>query len=459
MRRQTPPRAALWIAGVATALALPAGAMAADTTNGQDTGRYAPSNAQQDARQRDAATDVNRKDVGTLDRTTLRADTMVDNQRASQLISAEVRNPQNQTLGKIHEAVIDADQGQAQYAILSHGGLMGIGDKLLAVPLHKLQMSANRNYVVLDVSLQKVKDAKGFSGDSYPARADFAWAGFEKSNQRKSNAGAMNLDSNSDLNGSSEQIIYRQTQTREERVYGLQGDRMSDRVVRDPVEQPRARLRFNTLTRSYEYIPEQEQRAQARAQATAQRELYGLQGDARQPQQRDQVQLDTTNRSYEYKAQRDTTQSSAKADLHADKARSGQDHTMMKRDFAAIDWRADDAWTHKLSAIVGLDVNDSQGTDVAEINDVVIDLSSGRIQYAALSTGAWYEFGTTKLVAVPWSAIHIDPANDVARLNVTQNKLGSAPTIERNNWPNLSDREFSQQVDDYFGTAEPRTMD
>jgi len=47
--------------------------------------------------------------------------------RASKLIGSEVRNPQNEKLGKIEDLIVDTKGQTAHYAILSFGGIAGIG--------------------------------------------------------------------------------------------------------------------------------------------------------------------------------------------------------------------------------------------------------------------------------------------------------------------------------------------
>ena len=49
-----------------------------------------------------------------------------------------IYNGANEKLGKIEEIVIDPAAGKIRYAVLSYGGLLGIGDKYFAVPWQKL---------------------------------------------------------------------------------------------------------------------------------------------------------------------------------------------------------------------------------------------------------------------------------------------------------------------------------
>src|SRR5665811_1153407 len=53
---------------------------------------------------------------------------------ANSLISSKVVDSAFEDIGKIEEVMIDLSNGGISYAVLAHGGVIGIGDKLLAIP-------------------------------------------------------------------------------------------------------------------------------------------------------------------------------------------------------------------------------------------------------------------------------------------------------------------------------------
>ncbi len=63
--------------------------------------------------------------------------------RVSSIIGASVINKANETVGNIDDIIVAAD-GKAQYAILSVGGFLGVGSRLVAVPFDELSLEANR---------------------------------------------------------------------------------------------------------------------------------------------------------------------------------------------------------------------------------------------------------------------------------------------------------------------------
>ena len=50
------------------------------------------------------------------------------------VIGSKVVNAQKENLGRIEELVLDAGAGRIAYAVLSFGGVLGMGDKYFAIP-------------------------------------------------------------------------------------------------------------------------------------------------------------------------------------------------------------------------------------------------------------------------------------------------------------------------------------
>jgi len=91
---------------------------------------------------------------------------------ASTVAGDEVVNPGGESLGKVEEVVLDVDNDRIAYAVLSFGGLFGIGDKLFAVPWEALELDHENKRFVLDVPREKLERAPGFPKDEWPDFAD-----------------------------------------------------------------------------------------------------------------------------------------------------------------------------------------------------------------------------------------------------------------------------------------------
>jgi sporulation protein YlmC with PRC-barrel domain len=94
---------------------------------------------------------------------------------ASGLINQRVRNSAGENLGKIEDVVVDPATGAIQYAVLSFGGFLGMGDKLFAIPWSLLSTSPDKDYVLLNVDKQTLEKAPGFDRKHWPDMADTAW--------------------------------------------------------------------------------------------------------------------------------------------------------------------------------------------------------------------------------------------------------------------------------------------
>jgi sporulation protein YlmC with PRC-barrel domain len=83
--------------------------------------------------------------------------------RASKVIGSSVVNEAGDTVGKVDEIIVGPD-GKAPFVVLSVGGFLGIGDKLVALPYE--QMKTDGKKIVLP----------GATKDSLKALPEFKYA-------------------------------------------------------------------------------------------------------------------------------------------------------------------------------------------------------------------------------------------------------------------------------------------
>jgi len=95
---------------------------------------------------------------------------------ADTLEGNDVYNSAGDELGSIKDIMIDVPRGRVAYAVLSRGGVLGIGDKLFAIPWAALTLDTDRKCFVLNVDAETLKNAPGFDKDNWPAMADETWA-------------------------------------------------------------------------------------------------------------------------------------------------------------------------------------------------------------------------------------------------------------------------------------------
>ena len=96
---------------------------------------------------------------------------------ADTLLGNDVYNKDGEDLGDIKEFMIDMASGKVAYAVLSFGGVLGMGDTLFAVPWPALKLDTVNKRFTLDVPKATLKDAPGFDKDKWPTMSDKTWAG------------------------------------------------------------------------------------------------------------------------------------------------------------------------------------------------------------------------------------------------------------------------------------------
>lgn len=109
-------------------------------------------------------------------RTDIRQGYGTDLMSSTSLVGNDVRNAANEDLGDIKDLMMDMPSGRVSYAVLSFGGILGMGEKLFAVPWEALKLDRENKCFILDVDKDRLEDAPGFSDDAWPNMADHAWA-------------------------------------------------------------------------------------------------------------------------------------------------------------------------------------------------------------------------------------------------------------------------------------------
>lgn len=100
--------------------------------------------------------------------------------KASEVIGSKVKNGAGEDLGKVEDFVIDPNDGTIEYAVLSSGGFLGIGDKLISVPFSLLRAPEVREgsdlaHFTLDADKAKLENAPRFPKDQWPNVDEPSW--------------------------------------------------------------------------------------------------------------------------------------------------------------------------------------------------------------------------------------------------------------------------------------------
>jgi len=92
------------------------------------------------------------------------------------------------------------------------------------------------------------------------------------------------------------------------------------------------------------------------------------------------------------------------------------------------------------------------GDSIGKLEELMIDVLTGRVAYAVLSFGGFLGFGD-KLFALPWSAITVDEVNQQLIVNISKAELEAMEGFDKNHWPDLGDLEYATGVYRQWGAT------
>ena len=81
--------------------------------------------------------------------------------RGSKVIGATVRNDANETVGKVDDIIIRPDD-RVLFAVLSVGGFLGMGDRLVVVPYEQLRFDGEDKAVLAGATKEGLKQLPEF---------------------------------------------------------------------------------------------------------------------------------------------------------------------------------------------------------------------------------------------------------------------------------------------------------
>jgi len=92
--------------------------------------------------------------------------------RATEIVGKTVVNFEGENVGEIKDLMVNHADGQVTYAILSFGGILGLGDKLFAVPWVSLSHDKTNNRFRMNANKDLLKNAPGFDKSNWPDMSD-----------------------------------------------------------------------------------------------------------------------------------------------------------------------------------------------------------------------------------------------------------------------------------------------
>lgn len=91
------------------------------------------------------------------------------------ICGASVAAADGESLGTISELMVDGDSGAIVYAVLAYGGVLGVGEKLFALPWTAFDVDAASGALSLPIARARFEALPGFDKDAWPTAPDPAF--------------------------------------------------------------------------------------------------------------------------------------------------------------------------------------------------------------------------------------------------------------------------------------------
>ncbi len=101
------------------------------------------------------------------------------------------------------------------------------------------------------------------------------------------------------------------------------------------------------------------------------------------------------------------------------------------------------------STLIGDPIENPQGEKLGKLEEIMLDLQSGRIAYAVLSFGGFLGMGE-KLFAIPWQKLHIDELRKCIILNANKQQFKDMPGFDKSHWPDMADPSWQSQISNFY---------
>ena len=135
-------------------------------------------------------------------------------------------------------------------------------------------------------------------------------------------------------------------------------------------------------------------------------------------------------------------------------------HYGVRNDTAAADRATDrtakhnrDLVLHRASEAMHMEVRNNKGDKLGKIEDIVLDMRTGKIRYAALSFGGFLGIGD-KFFAIPWQAVTVDFDSDdndyFLAFDASKKELEDASGFDKDHWPDFGDQKWIAENDKHF---------
>jgi|GEM_PF-1073366 len=369
------------------------------------------------------------------------------------VLGTKVLGENREQLGEVSDLIIDTQRGRVLYGLFNHGGMMGMGERHLAIPWRTFEWDATNRVLTLPLSTDRLSSAPRLERDDWQRLSDpevrtrfddfFGGGGW---------GDGVALTKFNDLVRRSQAITVRGTIRNIELVEPMAGIG-NERALRIQTDDGNERV---VVVGPQWFVDRQRQLFQAGQQV----QVTGVNLDLEGP--RELVVAKTINtprgnirlRDDDGKAVwdlasdiREERREERREDrARDDRARDEDD----RRGQGLMDPRRTERGTLlRAQDIRGQRITDDDNNDIGRVDTFLINPTNGKLGYAVITVGGFLGIGDEKY-AVPWRSFNVNQQGKlVARIDKEQ--LRSAPKIETRNWAELQDPDFGRRVYQHFG--------
>ena len=103
------------------------------------------------------------------------------------------------------------------------------------------------------------------------------------------------------------------------------------------------------------------------------------------------------------------------------------------------------------TSIIGDSVENAAGDDLGKIDNLMVNLNTGEIEYVVLEFGSFLGIGG-KLFAIPFSELILDAERELFILNRDKDYLKNTPGFDKAHCPDTNDHSYFNDVNTYWGS-------
>jgi sporulation protein YlmC with PRC-barrel domain len=100
--------------------------------------------------------------------------------------------------------------------------------------------------------------------------------------------------------------------------------------------------------------------------------------------------------------------------------------------------------------IIGSKVINVKGETLGKVEDLVLDIDTGKIVFVVLDSGGFLGIGD-KLLPIPWKSLAALPSEGIFFLNQSKEQMEKAPAFDKDKLPNMADMRWGEDIFKHYG--------